>query len=123
VECGGIPHLAKHERDAPNFLHEALDKAARAPFFRGRAHEVRGATKLHRKSGMWGTRGSRQGQAFRSELISHLLNYVSPTTKGMEGLCPVFFVRLTQSSLGEFRYEVPRQSERGWPQAGVIIVK
>jgi hypothetical protein len=24
----GIPHLAKNERDTPNFLHEALDKAA-----------------------------------------------------------------------------------------------
>jgi hypothetical protein len=33
VEYGGIPHLAKNERDAPNFLHAALDKAACAPFF------------------------------------------------------------------------------------------
>jgi hypothetical protein len=42
VECGGIPHLAKNERDAPNFLHAALDRAACAPFFKERAHEVRG---------------------------------------------------------------------------------
>jgi hypothetical protein len=32
----GIPHLAKNERDAPNFLHEAPDKAACAPFFKER---------------------------------------------------------------------------------------
>jgi hypothetical protein len=51
VESRGIPHLAKNERDAPNFLHAALDEAACAPFFKGKAHEVRGATKPHRKSG------------------------------------------------------------------------
>ncbi len=32
----GIPHLAKNERDAPNFLHEAPDKTAYAPFFKER---------------------------------------------------------------------------------------
>ena len=30
----GIPHLAKNERDAPNFLRVALDKAACAPFLK-----------------------------------------------------------------------------------------
>ncbi len=33
VEDRGIPHLAKNERDAPNFLHAALDKTACAPLF------------------------------------------------------------------------------------------
>ena len=33
IEVRGISHLAKNERDAPNFLHEALDNAACAPFF------------------------------------------------------------------------------------------
>jgi hypothetical protein len=38
----GIPHLAKNERDAPNFLSAALDRTACAPFFKGKAHEVQG---------------------------------------------------------------------------------
>jgi hypothetical protein len=29
----GIPHLAKNERDTPNFLYAALDRTACAPFF------------------------------------------------------------------------------------------
>jgi hypothetical protein len=33
---GGIPHLAKNERDTPNFLHAALDTTACAPFFKER---------------------------------------------------------------------------------------
>jgi hypothetical protein len=53
----GIPHLAKDERDAPNFLHAALDKAACAPFFKERRMKSTEPTTLHRKSGMWGTRG------------------------------------------------------------------
>jgi hypothetical protein len=36
VKGCGIPHLAKDERDAPNFLHAALDKSACAPFFKER---------------------------------------------------------------------------------------
>jgi hypothetical protein len=52
----GIPHLAKNERDAPNFLRAALDKAACAPFFEERRMELAEPTNLHRKSGMWGTR-------------------------------------------------------------------
>jgi hypothetical protein len=54
VESRGIPHLAKNERDAPNFLHAALDKSACAPFFEERRMRRREPTKLHRKSGMWG---------------------------------------------------------------------
>jgi hypothetical protein len=36
VQICGIPHLAKNERDAPTFLHAALDKGACAPFFKER---------------------------------------------------------------------------------------
>jgi hypothetical protein len=42
----------------PNSLHAALDKAARAPFFKERRMRCTEPTKLHRESGMWGTRGS-----------------------------------------------------------------
>ena len=42
IQSGGNPHLAKNERDAPNFLHAALDETAYAPFFNEEAHEVRG---------------------------------------------------------------------------------
>ena len=56
VNIGGIPHLAKNERDAPNFLYAALDRTACAPFFKERRMKFREPTKLHRKSGVWGTR-------------------------------------------------------------------
>jgi hypothetical protein len=36
VESRGAPHLAKNERDAPNFLYAALDETACAPFFKER---------------------------------------------------------------------------------------
>ncbi len=52
----GIPHLAKNERDAPNFLHAALDIATCAPFFKERRMKFFGSSKVHRKSGMWATR-------------------------------------------------------------------
>jgi hypothetical protein len=56
VRVRGIPHLAKNERDAPNFLYATLDKTACAPFFKERRMKCGEPTKLHRKSGMWGTR-------------------------------------------------------------------
>jgi hypothetical protein len=52
----GIPHIAKNERDAPNFLYAALERTACAPFIKERRMKFREPTKLHRKSGMWGTR-------------------------------------------------------------------
>jgi hypothetical protein len=55
-ETFGIPHLAKNERDAPNFLYATLDRTACAPLFKERRMKFREPTKLHRKSGMWGTR-------------------------------------------------------------------
>jgi hypothetical protein len=55
-EFRGVPHLAKDERDAPNFLYAALDRTARAPLFKETRMKFREPTKLHRKSGMWGTR-------------------------------------------------------------------
>jgi hypothetical protein len=42
-------------RDAPNFLHATLDETACAPFFKERRMEFAEPTKLHRKSGTWGT--------------------------------------------------------------------
>jgi hypothetical protein len=57
VNSCGIPHLAKNERDAPNFLHAALDNAACAPFSEERRMKIAEPTKFHRKSGMWGTTG------------------------------------------------------------------
>ena len=52
----GIPHLAKNERDAPNFLYSALDRTACAALFKESRMKFREPTKLHRKSGVWGTR-------------------------------------------------------------------
>jgi len=46
-EVCGIPHLAKNERDAPNFLYAALDRTVK----------FREPTRLPRKFlGMWSTR-------------------------------------------------------------------
>ena len=64
INIGGIPHLAKNERDAPNFLFAALDMAACAPFFKERRMKFVEPTKLHRKSGVWGH------PAFRRELVA-----------------------------------------------------
>src|ERR1700733_11778178 len=52
----GIPHLAKNERDAPNFLQADEARSACAPFFKERRMKFREPTKPHRKSGVWGTR-------------------------------------------------------------------
>ena len=54
----GIPHLAKNERDTPNFLHAALGKTARAAFCKESRMKIAQPTKLHGKSGIWGTQGS-----------------------------------------------------------------
>jgi hypothetical protein len=53
----GIPHLAKNERDAPNFLYAALEETVCAPFFEERRMKFAEATKPHRKSEIWRTRG------------------------------------------------------------------
>jgi hypothetical protein len=60
VLCG-IPHLAKNERVAPNFLYAALDKIACAPYFKERRMKLEEPTKPRRKSGMWPTRRSSVG--------------------------------------------------------------
>jgi hypothetical protein len=52
----GIPHLAKNERDAPIFLYAALERTACAALFKESRMKFWEPTKLHRKSGMWGTR-------------------------------------------------------------------
>jgi hypothetical protein len=58
VNIGGIPHLAKNERDTPNFLYAALEKAACAPFFKERRIKLAEPNILYRKSGICGTRRS-----------------------------------------------------------------
>jgi hypothetical protein len=62
VEVRGIPHLAKNERDAPNFLHATLDRIACAPFFKERRMKFAEPNRLHRKSGVWGTRSFLEGR-------------------------------------------------------------
>jgi hypothetical protein len=52
----GIPHLAKNERDAPNFLQVDETRSTCAPFLKERRMRIREPTRPHRKSGMWGTR-------------------------------------------------------------------
>jgi hypothetical protein len=69
----GIPHLAKNERDTPNFLLAVLDKAACAPFFKERRMKFAEPTKLHRKSGIWGTPWFRLG----TECNSRSLHYAA----------------------------------------------
>src|SRR5271155_3209577 len=61
-ESCGIPHLAKNERDAPNFLYAALDRTACAPFIKERRMKFWEPTKLHRKSEVWGTRRLWRGE-------------------------------------------------------------
>jgi hypothetical protein len=51
----GIPHLAKNERDTPNFLYAAPATTACAPFYKERRMKFAEPTRLHRKSGIWGT--------------------------------------------------------------------
>jgi hypothetical protein len=55
IKVRGLPHLEKNERDTPNFLHAAPDKAACAPFLKERRMEFAEPTNLLRKSGIWGT--------------------------------------------------------------------
>src|SRR5271163_4113239 len=58
---GGVPahllpsHISQKTRDTPNFLYAALDKPACAPFGKERRMRSAEPTKLHRKSGIWGT--------------------------------------------------------------------
>jgi len=52
-----VSHISrKNERDAPNFLYSALDRTACAALFKESRMKFREPTKLHRKSGVWGTR-------------------------------------------------------------------
>jgi hypothetical protein len=69
----GIPHLAKNERDAPNFLHAALEKTACAPFFKERRVKFAEPTTAHRKSGVWGTRDLLLGKKGPCPVFSGIL--------------------------------------------------
>src|ERR1700722_2696576 len=55
VKRRGIPHLAKNERDTPNFLHGALDTAACAPFFKERRIKFAEPNKARQEIGILGT--------------------------------------------------------------------
>jgi hypothetical protein len=50
-ESCGIPHLAKNERDAPNFLQVDETRSACAPFFQGKAHEDQGTHEASQEIG------------------------------------------------------------------------
>jgi hypothetical protein len=69
VKVRGLPHLAKNERDTPNFLHAAPDKTACAPFFKERRMEFAEPTKLLRKSGIWGTPRFLEGTGFFAKVV------------------------------------------------------
>jgi hypothetical protein len=55
IELCGIPHLAKNERDAPNFLYAELDRTAYAVFCKENRMKFAELNRLDRKSGIWGT--------------------------------------------------------------------
>jgi hypothetical protein len=65
---GRPPHLAKNERDTPNFLHAALARGACAPFYKERRMKSAEPNKLYRKSGVWGTRVRGRSIAGRTTL-------------------------------------------------------
>ena len=48
-------HISQKALDTPNFLYAALDTATCAPFVKERRMKFAESTKLHRKSGVWGT--------------------------------------------------------------------
>src|SRR5579862_5803319 len=76
---GGIPahllpsHISQKTRDTPNFLYAALDKPACAPFGKERRMRSAEPTKLHRKSGIWGT------HLFVAGITQHSLFSPSPS--------------------------------------------
>jgi hypothetical protein len=69
VEVRGIPHLAKYERDTPDFLYAAPDTTARAAFIKESRRKLICANKLYRKPGAWGTRQLWKGQSLEISLF------------------------------------------------------
>ena len=61
IKIRGIPHLAKNERDAPNFVYAALDRTACAPFLKRKAQEVPGTHETPQEIGDVGHPGSLPG--------------------------------------------------------------
>jgi hypothetical protein len=60
-----VSHISRKTSEIPpSFLRAALDKTACAPFFKERRMEFVEPTKLHRKSGIWGTPSSVAGMDF-----------------------------------------------------------
>jgi hypothetical protein len=95
-ESCGIPHLAKNERDAPNFLYAALDRTACAPFFKGKAHEVQGTHETPQEIGD----------------VGH------PAIGGGDGTKSVFFPRNKSDSgrgqMARVDYPILRKQREGW---------
>ena len=97
VSIGGIPHLAKNERDTPNFLHAALDRTACAPFFEERRMRRAERTKVYRKSGIWGTR-LREG-AERLRMHPDAIDFRQTDWVRTTGICILDIKREPRSSL------------------------
>ena len=57
----------------PDFLYVALSDGRACGFHRGKPHETYERHKLHRKSGIWGTRDSRSGQNSEGGVLTHTL--------------------------------------------------
>jgi hypothetical protein len=55
-------HICQKRADTPNFLYADLERIVCAPFFKERRMKFREPTKLHRKSGIWGTRLLLEGE-------------------------------------------------------------
>jgi hypothetical protein len=119
----GIPHLAKNERDAPNFLFAALERTACAALNKESRMKFRETTKLHRKSGMWGIRHggggwSKKTRRFALNLLpDHPLNCSSALFSsgfcgrgsGRTGLCPGSIGRKRRSARPVRRCDERRQ--------------
>src|ERR1700677_3431743 len=62
IKVCGIPHLAKNERDTRISSTRRQARATCAAFIEESRIKLVNAIKLHRKSGLWGTRHSWKGQ-------------------------------------------------------------
>jgi hypothetical protein len=89
VEIRGIPHLAKNERDAPNFLYAAMDKAACAPFLKERRMKCAGPIN---STGNRGCGAPGMGGRVRVRRVSRFSepDLEAIEFKAFEGLRPVF---------------------------------
>ena len=66
-KIGGIPHLAKNERDTPDFLYEAPSSVRVCGFHSGKPHEVHERHQTLQEIRVWGTRPSSRNDPFGNE--------------------------------------------------------